>query len=174
MHEEDGISARRMENRSIVADIHEVMGDIVVIRDMDRRIVEANAIFRDMTGCVAPEGRTCEEIGIAFRPGDRAHAYDVEIATPFGQRIFVWQDAVTRDIGSSRLLISSIARDVTEERFSSRDTRRCACPSGKGRCRQGEAACHCQPRNPSSLVGHSGHESPSFADKAEPGAAQLP
>ncbi|NWJ24653.1 PAS domain-containing sensor histidine kinase [Rhizobium sp. RM] len=118
IHEEEGISARRMENRSIVADIHEVMGDIVVIRDMDRRIVEANAIFRDMTGCVAPEGRTCEEIGIAFRPGDRAHAYDVEIATPFGQRIFVWQDAVTRDIGSSRLLISSIARDVTEERFA--------------------------------------------------------
>lgn len=118
LHEGADISARHVGNRSIIADIHDVMGDIVVIRDMDRRIVEANAIFRDMTGCVVPEGRTCEEIGIAFRPGDRVHAYDVEIATPYGQRIFVWQDAVTQDLNSSRLLISSIGRDVTEERLA--------------------------------------------------------
>ncbi|MFK3777305.1 hybrid sensor histidine kinase/response regulator [Agrobacterium sp. NPDC089420] len=109
---------RQTQNRSLIAEMQEAMGDIVVIRNMDRRIVEANRVFRDMTGCPAPEGLSCEEIGIAFRPGDKVHAYDVEIATPFGQRIFSWHDVVTRDLESSRLLISSIARDVTEERLA--------------------------------------------------------
>jgi signal transduction histidine kinase/CheY-like chemotaxis protein len=108
---------RQTQNRSLIAEMQEFMGDIVVIRDMNRRIVEANRVFREMTGCATPEGLSCEEIGIAFRPGDKAHAYDVEIATPFGQRIFSWHDVVTRDLASSRLLISSIARDVTEERL---------------------------------------------------------
>jgi signal transduction histidine kinase/ActR/RegA family two-component response regulator len=109
---------RQTQNRSLIAEMQEFMGDIVVIRDMNRRIVEANRVFREMTGCATPEGLSCEEIGIAFRPGDKAHAYDVEIATPFGQRIFSWHDVVTRDLASSRLLISSIARDVTEERLA--------------------------------------------------------
>lgn len=109
---------RQTQNRSLIAEMQEFMGDIVVIRDMNRRIVEANRVFREMTGCAAPEGLSCEEIGIAFRPGDKVHAYDVEIATPFGQRIFSWHDVVTRDLASSRLLISSIARDVTEERLA--------------------------------------------------------
>lgn len=112
------VQLRQTQNRSLIAEMQEFMGDIVVIRNMDRRIIEANKVFREMTGCLAPEGLSCEEIGIAFRPGDKVHAYDVEIATPFGQRIFVWHDVVTRDLASSRLLISSIARDVTEERLA--------------------------------------------------------
>lgn len=112
------VRLRQTQNRSLIAEIQEAMGDIIVIRNMDRRIVEANAVFREVTGCSTPEGLICEEIGIAFRPGDKAHAYDVEIATPFGQRIFSWHDVVTRDLASSRLLISSIARDVTEERLA--------------------------------------------------------
>ncbi|MGG2475026.1 sensor histidine kinase, partial [Rhizobium sp. BR5] len=112
------VRLRQTQNRSLIAEMQEAMGDIVVIRNMNRRIVEANTVFREMTGCWAPEGMSCEEIGIAFRPGDKVHAYDVEIATPFGQRIFSWHDVVTRDLASSRLLISSIARDVTEERLA--------------------------------------------------------
>lgn len=112
------VRLRQTQNRSLIAEMQEAMGDIVVIRNLDRRIVEANTVFRELTGCSAPEGLSCEEIGIAFRPGDKAHAYDVEIATPFGQRIFSWHDVVTRDLASSRLLISSIARDVTEERLA--------------------------------------------------------
>lgn len=112
------VQSRQMQNRSLIAEMQESMGDIVVIRNMNRRIVEANRVFREMTGCTAPEGMSCEEIGIAFRPGDKVHAYDVEIATPFGQRIFSWHDVVTRDLASSRLMISSIARDVTEERLA--------------------------------------------------------
>ncbi|PZP50572.1 MAG: hybrid sensor histidine kinase/response regulator [Agrobacterium fabrum] len=115
------VRLRQTQNRSLIAEMQEFMGDIVVIRDMNRRIVEANRVFREMTGCAAPEGLSCEEIGIAFRPGDKVHAYDVEIATPFGQRIFSWHDVVTRDLVSSRLMISSIARDVTEERLALAD-----------------------------------------------------
>ncbi|KJF75233.1 hybrid sensor histidine kinase/response regulator [Agrobacterium arsenijevicii] len=112
------VRLRQTQNRSLIAEMQEAMGDIIVIRNMDRRIVEANTVFREVTGCSAPEGLSCEEIGIAFRPGDKVHAYDVEIATPFGQRIFSWHDVVTRDLASSRLMISSIARDVTEERLA--------------------------------------------------------
>ncbi|MCZ7446369.1 ATP-binding protein [Agrobacterium rhizogenes] len=112
------VRLRQTQNRSLIAEMQESMGDIVVIRNMNRRIVEANRVFREMTGCTSPEGMSCEEIGIAFRPGDKVHAYDVEIATPFGQRIFSWHDVVTRDLASSRLMISSIARDVTEERLA--------------------------------------------------------
>jgi len=112
------VRLRQTQNRSLIAEMQESMGDIVVIRNMNRRIVEANRVFREMTGCTSPEGLSCEEIGIAFRPGNRVHAYDVEIATPFGQRIFSWHDVVTRDLASSRLMISSIARDVTEERLA--------------------------------------------------------
>ncbi|WP_288430296.1 PAS domain-containing hybrid sensor histidine kinase/response regulator [uncultured Agrobacterium sp.] len=117
----DALEARLQEekqvrNAALMAEIHEAMGDLVVTRDMNRRIVHANGVFREVTGCAAPEGKSCEDIGIAFRPGGKLHCYDVEIATPYGQRIFSWYDIVTQDITSSRLVISSIARDVTEER----------------------------------------------------------
>jgi signal transduction histidine kinase/ActR/RegA family two-component response regulator len=101
---------------SFLPAIHDAMGDIAVLRGMDRRIIEANDTFREMTGCNAPEGMSCEEIGVAFRPGGKAHCYDVEIATPYGQRIFTWQDAVVRLGQSNRLVIQSVARDVTDER----------------------------------------------------------
>ncbi|WP_320201207.1 ATP-binding protein [Agrobacterium sp. rho-13.3] len=110
------VEARQMQNAALVAEMHEAMGDIVVTRDMNRRIVHANGIFSEMTGCGEPHGKTCEEIGIAFRPGGKVHCYDVEIATPYGQRIFTWHDVITHDGTSSRLVISSIARDVTDER----------------------------------------------------------
>ncbi|KXG84433.1 PAS domain-containing hybrid sensor histidine kinase/response regulator [Agrobacterium bohemicum] len=110
------VEARQMQNAALVAEMHEAMGDIVVTRDMNRRILHANSTFREMTGCGEPQGKTCEEIGIAFRPGDRVHSYDVEIATPYGQRIFTWHDTIAHDGTSSRLVISSIARDVTDER----------------------------------------------------------
>lgn len=114
------LDARHRQNAALMAEIHEAMGDIVVTRDMDRRIINANAAFCEMTGCAEPYGKTCEEIGIAFRPGGKAHCYDVEIATPYGQRIFTWHDVVANDPASSRLVISSLARDVTDERAALR------------------------------------------------------
>ncbi len=110
------IEARQRQNAALMAEIHEAMGDIVVTRDLERRILQTNTAFCEMTGCASPQGKTCEEIGIAFRPGGKAHCYDVEIATPYGQRIFTWHDVVANDATSSRLVINSIARDVTDER----------------------------------------------------------
>ncbi|MEK1865496.1 MAG: ATP-binding protein, partial [Rhizobium leguminosarum] len=101
----------------LFADVHDVLGDITVSRTMDRRIISANDTFRRLTGRLRPEGRTCEEIGLAFRPGPISHCYDVEISTPEGQRIFLWRDVVTRDPANGRLLLQSVARDVTDERL---------------------------------------------------------
>jgi len=106
------------EAAELFANVHDVLGDITVTRSIDRRIIGANATFRRLTGRLKPEGQTCEEIGIAFRPGAEPHRFDVEISTLEGQRIFVWHDVVTRDPANGSLLIQSIARDVTSERLS--------------------------------------------------------
>jgi signal transduction histidine kinase/CheY-like chemotaxis protein len=112
--------ANRLEQDNgaeLFANIHDVLGEITVTRTMDRRIVGANDTFRRLTGRLKPEGQTCEEIGLAFRPGSEPHRYDVEISTLEGQRIFVWNDVVTRDPANNRLLLQSVARDVTGERL---------------------------------------------------------
>ncbi len=106
------------ERAGLLAAIHDQLGDIAVTRSMDRRVVHANAVFRRITGKPRPEGMTCEEMGLAFRPGAEPNCYDVEIATPQGQRIFVWHDVVIRDPASGELLVQSIARDVTDERLT--------------------------------------------------------
>jgi signal transduction histidine kinase/ActR/RegA family two-component response regulator len=109
------------ENVTLLFTIHDALGDLAVTRDMDRRIVQANATFREMTGYRSPEGRTCEEIGLAFRPGAQQHRYDVEICTPYGQRVYVWHDVMARDPVSGRLILQSIGRDVTDERVTARN-----------------------------------------------------
>ena len=108
----------RVDATGLLGTVHDVLDDIVVTRMMDRRIIGANETFRRLTGRAKPEGQTCEEIGLAFRPGPQPHRYDVEISTPAGQRIFLWHDVVTRDPANGRLLLQSIARDVTEERLA--------------------------------------------------------
>jgi signal transduction histidine kinase/ActR/RegA family two-component response regulator len=110
----------RDENATLLATIHDALGDIAVSRGLDRRIIRTNATFRKLTGKMRPEGMTCEEIGLAFRPGTEPHRYDVELSTPQGQRIFVWHDVTSRDPISGKLMIQSIAREVTEERITAR------------------------------------------------------
>jgi signal transduction histidine kinase/CheY-like chemotaxis protein len=111
-------TTERVDATGLLGTVHDVLGDIVVTRMMDRRIISTNETFRSLTGRAKPEGQTCEEIGLAFRPGPQPHRYDVEISTPAGQRIFLWHDVVTRDPANGRLLLQSIARDVTEERLA--------------------------------------------------------
>lgn len=108
------------DDARLLSAIHDALGDIAITRTMDRHIVQVNATFREMTGCPVPQGLTCEEIGLAFRPGPVPHNFDVEIATPYGQRIFVWHDIITRDPVTGRLLLQSIGRDVTDERLKAR------------------------------------------------------
>jgi signal transduction histidine kinase/CheY-like chemotaxis protein len=109
------------ENASLLATIHDALGDIAVTRGLDRRVIRANATFRRLTGQARPEGMTCEEIGLAFRPGSEPHRFDVELPTSEGQRIFVWHDVTSRDPISGKLLIESIAREVTDERIAARN-----------------------------------------------------
>ncbi|WP_028745266.1 ATP-binding protein [Rhizobium mesoamericanum] len=113
-----GVSPAWSRGTALFADIHDALGDITVTRNMDRRIVGANETFRRLTGRANPVGLTCEEIGMAFRPGQAPHRFEVEISTPMGQRIYFWRDVVTRDPADGRLLLQSIARDVTEERLT--------------------------------------------------------
>ncbi|OWK26431.1 hypothetical protein AJ87_04340 [Rhizobium yanglingense] len=108
----------------LFANVHDALGDITVTRTIDRRIIGANATFRRLTGRLKPEGQTCEQLGIAFRPGAEPYRFDVEISTPEGQRIFAWHDVVTRDPSNGRLLLQSVARDVTAERLSAQAARR--------------------------------------------------
>ena len=113
-------SGEPSDDARLLSTIHDALGDIALTRTMDRRIVQANATFREMTRCPVPQGLTCEEIGLAFRPGAVPHNFDVEIATPYGQRIFVWHDIITRDPATGQLLLQSIGRDVTDERVKAR------------------------------------------------------
>ena len=106
---------------ALFASIHDALGDITVTRTIDRRIVAANDLFRRLTGRANPIGQTCEEMGIAFRPGTEPHRYDVEISTPEGQRIFFWRDVVTRNPADGKLLLHSIARDVTADRIAAQE-----------------------------------------------------
>ena len=105
-------SWERSETSQILSAIHDVLGDIVVMRALDGRILSANAVLRRLTGAADIEGRTCEALGLAFRSQAMPHRYDVDVAG----RIYSWHDVTVRDPASGDLVIHSIARDVTEER----------------------------------------------------------
>jgi len=96
--------------------IHDALGDITLCRSLDGVILSANRIFREVTGHFRPEGRTCEELRIRFRPAGAEHCYDVEFPTLAGIRIYYWRDMVMRDPAFGDLVIQTIARDVTAER----------------------------------------------------------
>lgn len=106
----------RSETSEILSAIHDVLGDIVVMRSLDGRILRANAVLGELTGEADIEGRTCEEIGLTFRSQAIAHRYDADIDGPMGRRIYSWHDVTVRDPASGELVVHSIARDVTEER----------------------------------------------------------
>ncbi|MFK0162795.1 hybrid sensor histidine kinase/response regulator [Rhizobium sp. NPDC090279] len=108
------------ESASLLATVHDALGDIAVTRSIDRRILQANATFRKLTGRSNPEGLTLEEAGLIFRAVTDAKHQDAEIATPEGRRLFAWHDVMFRDATTGQLCIQSIARDVTEERQTAR------------------------------------------------------
>lgn len=109
-------SWERSETSQILSAIHDVLGDIVVMRALDGRILRANAVLSDLTGVSDLEGKTCEAMGLTFRSQAIAHRYDVDVNGPAGKRIYSWHDVTVRDPSSGDLVVHSIARDVTEER----------------------------------------------------------
>ncbi len=104
----------------------DALGEIAVIRTTDGRITGANGIFRNLTACDAPEGRTLE--GLGFRPRAQSAqpidlaeptltGRDLEITGPSGFRIFWWRDVPVGDADGT-IRLHGFARDVTEERLA--------------------------------------------------------
>ncbi|MCX8995772.1 ATP-binding protein [Rhizobiaceae bacterium BDR2-2] len=94
--------------------IHDTLGDILLTRDAEGRILSANARFRSLVGDAAPEGRTCGELGLVFEPAGKPGRFEVGIATGRGPRMFLWHDVMGRD-AAGRPVVQSLARDVTDE-----------------------------------------------------------
>lgn len=114
-------SWERSETSGILSAIHDLLGDIIVTRALDGRILRANAVLGELVGTGDVEGRTCEALGLAFRSQGTAHRYDVDVDTKAGRRIYSWHDVTVRDPASGELVVQSIARDVTEERRAERE-----------------------------------------------------
>jgi signal transduction histidine kinase/CheY-like chemotaxis protein len=112
----------RSEASGLLSTIHDALGDIALVREPGGRIVEANRVFRRVTGQSRPEGMTCEALGIDFEPMPEPDHYRVRIAGATGPRIFDWHDVMARQSGSGALMMHSIARDITEESRAARES----------------------------------------------------
>jgi len=99
----------------------EALGDLVVHRDGEGRILYANRILCELMECVAAElvGKTLPQLGIdvgvlpdaAFADGERLSSNDVAIQTKNGLRWFAWTELSRRE-GAS-VSHWAIARDIT-------------------------------------------------------------
>jgi signal transduction histidine kinase/CheY-like chemotaxis protein len=98
--------------------VYDALGDVAVTWSIDRHVVRANDGFCRLTGRIEVEGLSCEELGLAIGKTAEPRRYDLEIATPEGQRTLDWRDAIIRDAASGELRIESVARDVTSERLA--------------------------------------------------------
>ncbi len=103
------------ETAALLATIHEAMGDLAIVRDLDGKIMQANGAFHQLCGCADARGLTCAELGLRFEPKTGSDRYFVHIYTPAGTRLYDWHDVLVRDPERGRLMRHSIARDVTEE-----------------------------------------------------------
>ena len=104
------------ESVNLLSSVHDMMGDIVLARMLDGRILSSNTVYSELTGTDDLTGKTCEQLGIRFEKTSKLHQYDATVPTLTGDRIFAWHDIVIRDPTTGNLVIRSIARDVTEER----------------------------------------------------------
>ncbi len=101
----------------------DALGDIVVHRDRDGRIVYANPVVAGVVGA-DPEtlqGKKLPEIGIdvgvvpdsAFADGECLSSTDVAIQTDAGVRWFSWVELSIRDSATGTVSHRAIARDIT-------------------------------------------------------------
>jgi PAS domain S-box-containing protein len=101
----------------------DALGDLVIHRDRDGRIVYANQVFADLTGYEPRElsGRTLAELGIdvgivpdaAFSDGECLSSTDVAIRATDGTRWYSWIELSVRDKASDAVSHRAIARDIT-------------------------------------------------------------
>lgn len=104
-----------IETAALLATIHDAMGDLAIVRDLDGKIMQANGAFHELCGCADARGLTCAELGLRFEPKTGPDRYFVHIYTPSGTRLYDWHDVLVRDPARGRPMRHSIARDVTEE-----------------------------------------------------------
>jgi PAS domain S-box-containing protein len=101
----------------------DALGDLVVHRDREGRIVFANKVFADLFG-QPPEaliGRRLSDLGVlvgvvpdaAFSQGDCLSSTDVAIQAPGSPRWFSWIELSMRDKSSHEVSHRAIARDIT-------------------------------------------------------------
>jgi PAS domain S-box-containing protein len=104
----------------------DALGDVVVHRDRDGRIVQANAVLARMLEA-DPEtlvGRTLPELGIDIRlipdaamsDGECLTSTDVAINTDGGTRWFSWIELSVRDEATGAISHRAIARDITDRK----------------------------------------------------------
>ncbi|QAZ44359.1 PAS domain-containing hybrid sensor histidine kinase/response regulator [Mesorhizobium sp. Pch-S] len=101
----------------------DALGDLVVHRDRDGRIVYANRVFADLVGQSQTDlaGMLLTELGIdigivpdaAFSDHDCLSSTDVAIRTQNGPRWFSWIELSMRDKDSAEVSHRAIARDIT-------------------------------------------------------------
>lgn len=101
----------------------DALGDLVVHRDRDGRIVYANRVFAELVGQNQNDlaGMTLKELGVdigivpdaAFSTRDCLSSTDVAIRTPNGPRWFSWIELSMRDKDSAEVSHRAIARDIT-------------------------------------------------------------
>lgn len=101
----------------------DALGDLVVHRDREGRIVYANKMFADLLSVDARDlhGRTFSELDIdvgivpdaAFSDGECLSSTDVAIRVPGGPRWFSWIELSVRDKENDAVSHRAIARDIT-------------------------------------------------------------
>lgn len=101
----------------------DALGDLVIHRDRDGRIVYANRVFADLVKRPMGDliGLRLADLGIevgivpdaAFADGECLSSTDVAIHTPGGTRWFSWIELSLRDLSSRTVSHRAIARDIT-------------------------------------------------------------
>lgn len=109
------------ETSALLSTIHDALGDIAIVRHLDGRIIQANAVFHRVLARTEVKGLTCASLGLAFEPRLEPDHYLARLMTAAGERFYDWHDVIVRESGSGRLVRHSIARDVTEEARAARE-----------------------------------------------------
>jgi PAS domain S-box-containing protein len=111
------------ESEERFRDLIDALGDLVVHRDRQGRIVYANKVFSDVVGLKqeALAGMSLDELGIeiglvpeaAFSDHECLSSTDASIRTPGGPRWYSWIELSVREKDSDIVSHRAIARDIT-------------------------------------------------------------
>ncbi|MEP9398757.1 ATP-binding protein [Mesorhizobium sp. KR2-14] len=111
------------ENEERFHGLIDALGDLVIHRDRDGRIVYANKVFADLVGLDRAQisGRMLADLGVeiglvpdaAFASGECLSSTDVAINAPGGTRWFSWIELSVRDNEGDTVSHRAIARDIT-------------------------------------------------------------